>query len=163
MRSFVQEVLRRSWTSGSVLQTTLCYVEKTVPLVQFSMDLSCLPTMWHCLVVLRKPFAIAQNTRQLISSQNHIRAKTACWHVKLAPPRPPFHFSLYLFYVLIEASKFMQDKCYSNCTSAKLLSGLRRCERVLGEALEWRLWVRTLPAVHLSLGTPSLSVKVRVT
>ncbi|TFK54190.1 hypothetical protein OE88DRAFT_1624660, partial [Heliocybe sulcata] len=46
---------------------------------------------------------------------------------------------------LILASKFMQDKCYSNRAWAKL-SGLHpreigRCERALGEALEWRLWV----------------------
>ncbi|KAG2059073.1 hypothetical protein M405DRAFT_697431, partial [Rhizopogon salebrosus TDB-379] len=46
---------------------------------------------------------------------------------------------------LILASKFMQDRCYSNRAWAKL-SGLPpreigRCERALGEALEWRLWV----------------------
>ena len=46
---------------------------------------------------------------------------------------------------LILASKFSQDKCYSNRAWAKL-SGLPpreigRCERVLGIALDWRLWV----------------------
>lgn len=46
---------------------------------------------------------------------------------------------------LILASKFLQDRCYSNRAWAKL-SGLPprevgRCERALGEALEWRLWV----------------------
>lgn len=46
---------------------------------------------------------------------------------------------------LILASKFSQDKCYSNCAWAKL-SGLPPreigcCERVLGHALDWRLWV----------------------
>ncbi|PBK58870.1 hypothetical protein ARMSODRAFT_900038, partial [Armillaria solidipes] len=46
---------------------------------------------------------------------------------------------------LILASKFMQDKCYSNRAWAKL-SGLQpreisRCERALGDALGWRLWV----------------------
>ncbi|TEB37388.1 hypothetical protein FA13DRAFT_903159 [Coprinellus micaceus] len=46
---------------------------------------------------------------------------------------------------LILASKFTQDKCYSNRAWAKL-SGLPpreigRCERALGSALEWRLWV----------------------
>ncbi len=46
---------------------------------------------------------------------------------------------------LILASKFFQDKCYSNRAWAKL-SGLPpreigRCERALGQALEWRLWV----------------------
>jgi hypothetical protein len=51
---------------------------------------------------------------------------------------------------LILASKFTQDKCYSNRAWAKL-SGLPareigRCERALGEALEWRLWVGKTPA-----------------
>ncbi|KAF9010506.1 hypothetical protein BDQ17DRAFT_1420869 [Cyathus striatus] len=46
---------------------------------------------------------------------------------------------------LILASKFTQDKCYSNRAWAKL-SGLPareigRCERALGDALDWRLWV----------------------
>ncbi|KAM6502009.1 hypothetical protein JOM56_001986 [Amanita muscaria] len=50
---------------------------------------------------------------------------------------------------LILASKFTQDKCYSNRAWAKL-SGLTpreisRCERALGEVLEWRLWVGKLP------------------
>ncbi|KAK0461290.1 uncharacterized protein EV420DRAFT_191383 [Desarmillaria tabescens] len=50
---------------------------------------------------------------------------------------------------LILASKFMQDKCYSNRAWAKL-SGLQpreisRCERALGDALGWRLWVGKTP------------------
>ena len=57
---------------------------------------------------------------------------------------------------LILASKFLQDKCYSNRAWAKL-SGLPpreigRCERALGQALEWRLWVGkcTTPSRTLS-------------
>jgi hypothetical protein len=50
---------------------------------------------------------------------------------------------------LILASKFTQDKCYSNRAWAKL-SGLPpreigRCEHALGDALEWRLWVGKIP------------------
>ena len=46
---------------------------------------------------------------------------------------------------LVLATKFMQDKAYSNKAWAKL-SGLAgkevgRCERALGGALQWRLWV----------------------
>lgn len=46
---------------------------------------------------------------------------------------------------LILATKFLQDRCYSNRHWAQL-TGLAprevsRCERSLGEALEWRLWV----------------------
>lgn len=46
---------------------------------------------------------------------------------------------------LILASKFTQDKCYSNRAWAKLTGlparEIGRCERALGYALEWRLWV----------------------
>ncbi|KAF8497639.1 hypothetical protein JB92DRAFT_2589840, partial [Gautieria morchelliformis] len=46
---------------------------------------------------------------------------------------------------LILATKFTQDRVYSNRAWAKI-SGLDarevgRCERALGDALEWRLWV----------------------
>ncbi|THH31793.1 hypothetical protein EUX98_g2400 [Antrodiella citrinella] len=46
---------------------------------------------------------------------------------------------------LILASKFMQDRSYSNRAWAKLVGlpprEISRCERALGEALDWRLWV----------------------
>jgi PHO85 cyclin-5 len=50
---------------------------------------------------------------------------------------------------LILASKFTQDRCYSNKAWAKL-SGLPpreigRCEHALGDVLEWRLWVGKTP------------------
>ena len=45
---------------------------------------------------------------------------------------------------LILASKFMQDRSYSNRAWVKLAGlpprELGRCERVLGKALEWRPW-----------------------
>ncbi|KAH6913010.1 hypothetical protein BKA70DRAFT_1097345 [Coprinopsis sp. MPI-PUGE-AT-0042] len=59
---------------------------------------------------------------------------------------------------LIFASKFTQDKCYLNCAWAKL-SGLSpceigRCERALGDALDWRLWVgkAAVPATTKPVG-----------
>jgi len=67
---------------------------------------------------------------------------------------------------LILASKFTQDKCYSNRAWAKL-SGLSpreigRCERALGEALEWRLWVGKLPvAPQVSAAGPSTNAAAR--
>ncbi|KAH9051403.1 hypothetical protein EDB83DRAFT_2397902 [Lactarius deliciosus] len=54
---------------------------------------------------------------------------------------------------LILASKFMQDKCYSNRAWAKLAGlparEIGRCERALGEALGWRLWVGKIPSQRL--------------
>jgi hypothetical protein len=46
---------------------------------------------------------------------------------------------------LVLAAKFVQDKCYSNRAWAKLCGlpprEVSRCERALGDALGWRLWV----------------------
>ncbi|KAH6873867.1 hypothetical protein BKA70DRAFT_1043382, partial [Coprinopsis sp. MPI-PUGE-AT-0042] len=46
---------------------------------------------------------------------------------------------------LILASKFMQDKCYSNRAWANSLVSppreIGRRERALSNALDWRLWV----------------------
>jgi len=67
---------------------------------------------------------------------------------------------------VILASKFSQDKCYSNRAWAKL-SGLPpreigRCERALGQALGWRLWVgKTLLSSHTPCSTPPSKQIVR--
>ena len=62
---------------------------------------------------------------------------------------------------LILASKFMQDRSYSNRAWAKLAGlpprEIGRCERALGEALEWRLWVGKLPGTSTSTRTVSRS------
>ncbi|OBZ68311.1 hypothetical protein A0H81_11726 [Grifola frondosa] len=66
------------------------------------------------------------------------------------PPLPPLPSPLLcprraFLACLILASKFMQDRSYSNRAWAKLAGlpprEIGRCERALGEALEWRLWV----------------------
>lgn len=60
---------------------------------------------------------------------------------------------------LILASKFMQDKCYSNRAWSKL-SGfpareLSSCERALGDALNWRLWVGKTPVQNFLVNVSS--------
>jgi hypothetical protein len=91
------------------------------------------------------------------SSPDHVPLSTRLPSPLLCPRRT-FLASLIL------ASKFTQDKCYSNRAWAKL-SGLPareigRCERALGEALEWRLWVGKTPAqpssTSGSTATPSI-------
>ncbi|KAI0358455.1 hypothetical protein OH77DRAFT_1358030, partial [Trametes cingulata] len=70
------------------------------------------------------------------------------------PPLPPLPSPLCcprrtFLACLILASKFMQDRSYSNRAWAKLAGlpprEIGRCERAVGEALEWRLWVGKLP------------------
>jgi len=79
------------------------------------------------------------------------KAKSPCPPLPPLPPLPsPLLCPRRAFLAsLILASKFMQDKCYSNCTWAKLAGlpprEIGRCERALGEALEWRLWVGKVP------------------
>lgn len=63
---------------------------------------------------------------------------------------------------LILASKFMQDRSYSNKAWAKLAGlpprEIGRCERALGEALEWRLWVGKGPSTSTSTPTAHRAV-----
>ena len=51
---------------------------------------------------------------------------------------------------LVLASKFAQDKCYSNRAWAQLTKlsprEISRCERALGDALDWNLWVDAVEA-----------------
>ena len=55
----------------------------------------------------------------------------------LPSPLPSLHFPRFAYPRL----KFTQDRCYSNKARAKL----GHCERALGDALEWRLWVGKTP------------------
>jgi hypothetical protein len=81
------------------------------------------------------------------------------------PPLPPLPSPLLcprraFLASLILASKFTQDRCYSNKAWAKL-SGLPpreigRCERALGDALKWRLWVGKVPAGSTVSSTSAL-------
>ncbi|KAJ7079115.1 hypothetical protein B0H15DRAFT_522011 [Mycena belliarum] len=195
IKGFVHEVLRRSRTSGSVLQTALCYLEAIRPRVPelirkeqagegAELDSECrvMPAtpaeleLEAQLSALDFDFATADSrgsedvmdtvrvydediastaTPSLISSSqwedkatlgnllNSANASLSPLPSPLLCPRRAFLASLIL------ASKFTQDKCYSNRAWAKL-SGLPareigRCERALGDALDWRLWVGKTP------------------
>ncbi|KAI0743553.1 hypothetical protein C8Q80DRAFT_1106979 [Daedaleopsis nitida] len=79
------------------------------------------------------------------------------------PPLPPLPSPLCcprrtFLACLILASKFMQDRSYSNRAWAKLAGlpprEIGRCERALGEALEWRLWVGKIPTTSMSSSKP---------
>lgn len=202
IKGFVHEVLRRSRTSGTVLQTALCYLEairlKIPDLVQkeklcfsssspagldderISQDEGSIdydtglggpalapdvPPSSGLLATIRiNPISYEADASFSIEpgldADKVLAHKSKIRNTSLPPlpalpspllcPRRTFLASLIL------ASKFMQDRCYSNRAWAKL-SGLPpreigRCERALGEALEWRLWVGKLPAVQSASG-----------
>ncbi|KAF8904492.1 hypothetical protein CPB84DRAFT_1845433 [Gymnopilus junonius] len=126
IKPFVHEVLRRSRTSGSILQAALCYLEADLD-PQSQIDNG--DSVSVSSIVTEPSISSSISTPPLPSP--------------LLCPRRTFLASLIL------ASKFFQDKCYSNRAWAKL-SGLPpreigRCERALGQALDWRLWVGKSP------------------
>ncbi|KAK0195384.1 hypothetical protein F5146DRAFT_283990 [Armillaria mellea] len=187
LKGFVHEVLRRSKTSGSVLQTALCYLaairpnvlelvqlEKTgqgprgepeladriTPATQAELEME----LALSLDTLVDPGSDAMDTVKMsMESSDKMSTDTPPGdnHERKTelPPAPPMPSPLLcprraFLASLILASKFMQDKCYSNRAWAKL-SGLQpreisRCERALGDALGWRLWVGKMP-----LGDPT--------
>ena len=185
IRSFVHEVLRRSRTSGIVLQTALCYLEAIRPQVPnllheerigirayYEPESRILPATEAELAQEAELNMLeisgeskgnddGMNTVRIANSVDDFDSESkspeqlafstsASLPSPLLCPRRTFLASIIL------ASKFSQDKCYSNRAWAKL-SGLPpreigRCERALGQALEWRLWVgKTL----LSSQTPT--------
>lgn len=198
MKGFVHEVLRRSRTSGSVLQTALCYLEairaKVPELVtqekvhpgstcekesverivqgevsapsagldgpisstETSTGNALLDTIRINPITLEVDSAFAEPVFDAKASSHKPKQSSGC--LTPLPPLPsPLLCPRRTFLAsLILASKFTQDRCYSNRAWAKL-SGLPpreigRCERALGEALEWRLWVGKLPSAPAASG-----------
>ncbi|KAJ3748971.1 hypothetical protein DFH05DRAFT_1388829 [Lentinula detonsa] len=186
MKGFVHEVLRRSRTSGSVLQTALCYLEAIRPRISeiaqsgelFKGETELVDRITVATeeeLAREAEFCIGTDTiiiNESDDSMDTIRitdsysgSTVVCSGISeeggsalkknKAPsaalaPLPPLPSPLLcprraFLASLILASKFTQDKCYSNRAWAKL-SGLPpreigRCERALGDALDWRLWV----------------------
>ena len=216
IRGFVHEVLRRSRTSGSILQTALCYLEAVrskVPelvrreqsghgirgepdladrIVQGEIDsdhdtsgdthddadrliesdngsvMDYLPFLGITTMTTLNPISA---TSRPVSASNPTtlmqdllkRPKPPSPPLPALPPLPsPLLCPQRAFLAfLILASKFMQDKCYSNHAWAKL-SGLPPheiscCECAPGDALDWRLWVGKSPSSGLS--APGSSVQ----
>lgn len=213
LKGFVHEVLRRSRTSGNVLQTALCYLEairsKVPDLVRteeageavhgemesvgriikaedlsdaeaeamgMSVPLDSIINTDNCASTKQLDNAvptvlctdddvmdIATSFSDPLPPPTHddelnvsdlLAKKHNKGRLAPLPPLPPLPSPLLcprraFLAALILASKFTQDRCYSNKAWAKL-SGLPpreigRCERALGDALDWRLWVGKTP------------------
>ncbi|KAI0283583.1 hypothetical protein BGY98DRAFT_681103 [Russula aff. rugulosa BPL654] len=196
LKTFVHEVLRRSRTSCSVLQTAVCYVEALRPTIpelvrqeqtgegirgEIDQGVRVLSQDDPRLLESPKEVDIDElidpvhfssegqfsddappTVRMLDDSlltmpdatvyQVEKKSRTSSEDLPSLPPLPsPLLCPRRTFLAsLILASKFMQDKCYSNRAWAKLAGlparEIGRCERALGEALGWRLWVGKMPA-----------------
>ncbi|KAI0302524.1 hypothetical protein BC826DRAFT_984817 [Russula brevipes] len=196
LKSFVHEVLRRSRTSCSVLQTALCYIEalrsKVPDLVHQEqtgegirgevdqgsrvlspddlrlqeppkeVDIDEIIDPVHFASSDRFSDDVPPTVRMLddnllampdVAPRCDVekRSRTPSEDLPSLPPLPsPLLCPRRTFLAsLILASKFTQDKCFSNRAWAKLAGlparEIGRCERALGEALEWRLWVGKMP------------------
>ncbi|KAH9931090.1 uncharacterized protein BXZ73DRAFT_90175 [Epithele typhae] len=180
IKGFVHEVLRRSRTSTGVLQTALCYLEAVRAKIPEILRAEKTGTFVHrdedvepriVQGVIDEPHIVGSishdpsNTIQTVRDGDtvlvgaiDIDARASCRPSLCDTSLPPLpHLPSPLccprrafLACLILASKFMQDRSYSNRAWAKLASlpprEIGRCERALGEALEWRLWVGKLPA-----------------
>lgn len=194
IKGFVHEVIRRSRTSGCVLQTALCYLEAIRPKIpdllqrKRSGQSVCRNTYTSSRILPTTEVGFRPETEHCALAKSGIGHFTAAPSLDIfssvrladiqtsdAPPTPnsqspqkSLHQASYpqddssntpspllcprrtFLASLILASKFMQDKCYSNRAWSKL-SGLPArelscCERALGDALNWRLWVGKTPA-----------------
>ena len=193
IRGFVTEVLRRSRTSGNVLQTALCYLgavrshvaelarkerdgegvrgepgsdERIVPGSEAEVAESIALALSSGLYDYTSSTStgadgdpptirVADSAPPPIAIEQHpmkTAARTASAPAEpLSPdlPSPLLCPRRTFLAALILATKFTLDKCYSNRAWAKI-SGLHpreigRCERALGDALQWRLWVGKEP------------------
>jgi len=198
LKMFVHEVLRRSRTSCSVLQTALCYIEALRPKIpelvhqeqtgegirgevdqgarvlsqddpQFrdspkEVDIDEVIKSAHFTGSESHYSDDAPPTVRMLDDGLHPmpdvtdrceaekKSRTPSEDLPTLPPLPsPLLCPRRTFLAsLILASKFTQDKCYSNRAWAKLAGlparEIGRCERALGEALGWRLWVGKMSA-----------------
>ena len=187
LKNFVHEVLKRSRTSGPIMQTALCYLEAIRPKVPeilndeklgirsyFMPETAILPateaelqmdrnlTNLEGLVTsddLLKTVRLTDEDAEVVSDHCQISDvvhEPMVMHMSTASslPSPLLCPRRTFLAALILASKFSQDKCYSNRAWAKL-SGLPpreigRCERALGQALDWRLWVGKKASILVS-------------
>lgn len=184
---YVYDIVRRSRTTRSVLQSAVCYIEAVRPHIPALIELGRLgnaleraPRIEDRIEVsldtssnighstgttsteTSRPRAFATRTlaRDLPPSPatslgDGKRRKRRDSPSEPLPPLPDLPSPLLcprrsFLAALILATKCIQDQCCSNRHWAKL-SGLEprevgRCERALGEALDWRLWVGKPPS-----------------
>ncbi|KAF9512433.1 hypothetical protein BS47DRAFT_1056622 [Hydnum rufescens UP504] len=136
---FIHEVVRRSRTTCTTLEVAMCYIG-----------------------------AVRPNVRQVLGDRENVCRQARvlrCHPCQIDVHRvynSPLHDARRTFLAsLVLASKFQQDRAYSNKAWAKL-SGLpaqevTRCETALGNALQWRLWVGR----HVQVA-PELQIQILV-
>ncbi|VDC00400.1 unnamed protein product, partial [Peniophora sp. CBMAI 1063] len=171
LRGFVIDVLKRSRTTTSIFQSALCYIEAIrakIPELAAAEAAGCghREADQSDRIVLAADIGYVEEDAEDASIPPPATRETPETPVDLwqpgppgkkprtetstLPPAPDLPSPLLdprrtFIAALVLASKFSQDKCYSNRAWAKLAGlpprEIGRCERALGDALGWRLWV----------------------
>ncbi|KAH8114888.1 hypothetical protein DFH11DRAFT_1497074, partial [Phellopilus nigrolimitatus] len=165
IKTFVREVLRRSRMTCSVLQSALCYIEGVRKKVSEMAEkekqgfgIRAEPELGDRIVRDDKEANASSYVNNLldISALGGLPTElmpTELYDLSNMPVVLQVGASQLSCDTLLQAeapkdaraSKFLQDRCYSNRAWAKLsglpLREISSCERALGDALEWRLWV----------------------
>ncbi|KAF8973140.1 hypothetical protein BDZ97DRAFT_1779651 [Flammula alnicola] len=184
MKTFVHEVLKRSRTSGSILQAALCYLEAIRPKVpqilreekmgvraHYQPETKILPATEAELAREAELAAMEESldTQGFQKDDAHLEQSTTSDDLKTVRVTDSEAGDLDSMEQLVDGDDvsidsllFFQDKCYSNRAWAKL-SGLPpreigRCERALGQALEWRLWVGKSPIQKQTSSPPARAI-----
>jgi len=155
LRKFVQELLRRSRSTCSTLQNALCYVEAIrlrVGELQQAEEEG-LGTRGESMdnegrIIKDETCEVIEDEspQQVDANKSKLRKPPSQPSTPLPPLPSPLLCPRRAFMgALVLSAKFVQDKCYSNRAWAKLCGlparEVSRCERALGDALGWRLWV----------------------
>ncbi|KAJ3933442.1 MAG: hypothetical protein NXY57DRAFT_959935 [Lentinula lateritia] len=167
LRRFVCHLLRRSRSSITVFATALCYLE-AVQTEVFNTLCSdnwyeIEPTATDRIMVATNTSEIEPETTYLVEETND-NQRNQFFQSPVSPlsllPSPLLCPRRTFLATVILAMKFLHDGAHSNSEWAHLCRLTPRevstCERVVGNALHWRLWVgKSHP---LSDVTPALSV-----
>lgn len=161
LQKFVREILRRSRSTCSTFQTALCYLEAIrakIPSVQQAEKAGrgCRGDQVDNEGRIEYECFCAAVESQAPSASCHLcQALNDASQLRKIPASPPFPLPALpsallcprraFMGALVLSAKFVQDKAYSNRAWAKLCGlparEVGRCERAVGDALDWRLWV----------------------
>jgi len=158
LKKFITELLKRSRSTVATFQTALCYLEAIRPKIPEIQQAEVEgkgtrgEPVDHAIgriVIDPNYVAVAEEENRKLA-RNNSKCKLRKPHVEPGFTLPDLPSPLLcprrtLMGALVLAAKFVQDKCYSNRAWAKLCGlpprEVGRCERALGDALGWRLWV----------------------
>lgn len=159
LKKFVTELLKRSRSTAATFQTAMCYLQAVRPKIPElqQAEIEGKGTRGEPVRNTQDRITVDPQFLGVVEEENRKMARGGDGKSKLRKPPVDPGFPLpdlpspllcprrTLMGALVLSAKFVQDKCYSNRAWAKLCGlpprEVSRCERALGDALGWRLWV----------------------